>query len=273
MDFYNWLVIKTQSLAENIPSEVTVLFPENKPKPPEKEMYIVDNQNENEAVPDNANLLSEKNSRATNPQAGPELSKNNPMSEGNTPLQELSQRSGEETPFRPFNYKPFSSAALVGKQVNQPNNAEGSDNPFEQKEQQEMQNAGSGNDQRFDQPKFSVEEVGALSLSTYAWEWAPYIQKLKNKHKSVWYAPPAYTQLGLIHGYTKIVFEIGRDGNLIRSKVIDHQGHESLQIASEASIKAIFPFLPLPDDFPDETLTITATLIYPDLRKYFEKRR
>lgn len=273
IDFYDWLIVTTKNLTESVPSEVTVVFPENKPQPPEKEMYIVENQNENESIPENANLLAEKNSRAANPEATAEINKNSPMSEGNSPLEELSRPQTEQTPFQPYNYKPFSSAALIGKQIDVKNNAEGRDELLEQREQQESRQASEGTNQKFNQKKFSVEEVGALTLSTYAWEWAPYIQKLKNKHKNVWYAPPAYTQLGLIHGYTKIIFEIGRDGKLIRAKVIDHQGHESLKTASEASIKATFPFLPLPDDFPEETLTITATLIYPDLKKYFERRR
>lgn len=273
MDFYDWLVITTKNLSENIPSEITVVFPENKPQPAEKEMYIVDNQNESGEKPDDSNLLSEKNSRAANPEQSQQFAQNTPLSEGNVDFSELSRPPTEQTPFQPYNYKPFSSAALIGKQVNTKNNDEGVDKILKENEQQQNMQSSEGTNQKFNQQKFSVEEVGSLSLSTYAWEWAPFIQKLKNKHKNVWYAPPAYTQLGLISGYTKIVFEIGRNGNLIRADVIDHQGHESLRTASEASIKAIFPFIPLPDDFPDETLTITATLIYPDLRKYFEKRR
>jgi hypothetical protein len=116
------------------------------------------------------------------------------------------------------------------------------------------------------QQKFSVEEVGALTLSTYKWNWAPYVNALKNKLSYVWSAPAAYYQLGLIYGYTIIAFEIDRDGNLIKMKTLKHVGHSSLKVSSEEAIRALFKFKPLPPDFPDKTLTITAKLIYPNLR-------
>lgn len=268
IDFFDWLNIKMDQIAEKIPEKITLVFPENKPEPKKDEMLIVENQNENEELPQQGNLLSDKNSRAQNDPSTALNQFNTPFSRGNSPLQNLSGPMRQEQQFTPRN-KPFSKDALTGKQV--PDFSDQKET-FET-DQQPSQQASIGSNQFMNQEKFSVEEVGALSLSTYAWEWAPYINKLKQKHSAVWFAPPAYSRLGIIHGQTVIVFEIARDGSLVRAEVIDHKGHESLQISSFESIRAVFPFLPLPVDFPDETLTITATLIYPDLKKLYNERR
>jgi len=276
LNYWDLLVPDITEDPENISQEITVIFPENKPEPKtrEKEMLIVENQNENDEIPEDGNLLSDKNSRARNEQVTNLKRKNTPQSSGNVDHQELSNPKKENKPILPRGYKPFSSAALTGKQVDLFRNKGRGEDPFEKKGFRENSQSGSkGLNQRFNQNKFSVEEVGSMSLSTYAWEWAPYVRKLKEKHSAVWFAPPAYNRLGIIHGTTKIVFEIGREGQLIRAKVIDHKGHESLEVASLASVKAIFPFRPLPKEFPDETLTITATLVYPDLKKLYKNRR
>ena len=264
IDFFDWLNSKLDTIPESAPTQMTVVFPENKPDDPKT---IVENQNENDIIPDDSKLLSDKNSQARNPNITDINIKNTPKSDGNVDNQNLSSPILNEKTFRPNN-KPFSRNALTGKQIDpNKNREEYQENP------QDSQQAREGSNQRFQQKHFSVEEVGALSLSTYAWEWAPYINKLKRKHARVWFAPPAYSRLGLIYGQTVIVFEIARNGSLVRAEIIDHRGHESLETASFGSIKAIFPFLPLPENFPDETLTITATLIYPDLKKLSKERR
>jgi len=118
----------------------------------------------------------------------------------------------------------------------------------------------------YDQKQFSADQMGDISLSTYAWEWAPYINALKRKLYTVWFTPPAYNRLGLIYGQTVIEFSISRDGELLYYKVRDHQGHESLEKSSVNAIIAVFPFKKLPDNFPEDNLTITARLIYPKLK-------
>ena len=271
--FFDWLTVDTSLVAKNIPDDITVIFPENKPQREESAKQIVENQNETDEIPENSNLLSERNSRARNPELGNQFRKNSPMSEGNVNNPELSNPMQEQQQnTKPFSFKHFTSDALTGRRV-KPNDRYTEDQRRENSEQAQLQHGSEGTNQRFEQKQFSVEEVGSISLSTYAWEWAPYIQKFKIKHQRVWTAPPAYNQLGLIHGQTTIVFEIARDGTLISATVVDHKGHESLEVSSLESIKAVFPFYPLPADFPDEKLTITATLTYPDLRKLNNERR
>ena len=77
----------------------------------------------------------------------------------------------------------------------------------------------------------------------------------------------AYFSLGLIHGSTVIRLTIDRNGQMVHSQVLEHNGHSSLQGSSENAVNSVFPLKPLPVDFPDETLTLTLTLVYPNLRK------
>lgn len=250
-----WLLVKIKPASESIPQEITFTFPENRPKEPRE---VVQNLNENEEVPEQSNLLSDRNSRARNPERTDKTGKT-PLSAGNSPFSNLSGKASQKT-FRSFKKRSFSREALAGESYRKPRQRE------MDKEEAAQAQKSNGSNQMLQQNKFSVEELGAITLSTYKWQWAPYINSMKNKLERVWTVPPAYYRLGLVHGYTIILFTIDRGGNLIRMKVLKHSGHISLETSSTGAIKSLFPFLPLPDDFPDETLTITAKLYYPDLR-------
>jgi TonB family protein len=84
----------------------------------------------------------------------------------------------------------------------------------------------------------------------------------------VWYAPPAYYELGLIYGHTILRFKISRAGDISDLEVLRQVGHASLEQSSVSAIQAVFPFLPLPNNFPDEYLEVTVKMIYPNLREY-----
>jgi len=231
----------------------------NTPRPYE----IVENQNSNNLTPAETDLLSDHNSQARNPKKNDQITKNIPLSEGNTPLRNLSGLSqGGSNRFA--STSKFTSKELTGGSYNAFKLSTQSDEESGDVSEKSMASAGGTNN--FDQGRFSVEEVGDLTLSTYKWEWAPYVNAMKNKLQRVWFAPAAYYALGLIHGQTIIRYTIDRNGRLVEWEVLGHEGHESLKISSVEAVKALFPFLPLPDHFPDETLTITARLIYPDLR-------
>lgn len=241
----------------DLPEEVTVLFPENKPK------SIVENINENSEIPEVSDYLSDFNSQARTEQILRELG-NQPMSRGNIPYANLTRPTIQKQLENQLKTKKFSREALVGKQA-----PDFQDNAY-QTESQEAQKKNLANQNTtnniYDQEQFSADQMGDISLSTYAWEWAPYINALKRKLYTVWFTPAAYNRLGLIHGQTVIEFSISRDGKLLYHKVHDHEGHESLEKSSVNAITAVFPFKKLPDNFPEDNLTITARLIYPKLR-------
>lgn len=254
----DWLFLQNaENNKKSPPQEVSIVFPENKPT--EEPRLIVENMNENEVVPERSNYLSDKNSQARNRQKTDNISKD-PNSKGNSPFANLSTPLAQKK-FKDFAPNKFSTKAITGETFEEAKKRAEKDN----KRAGSVHQDGSG--QNFQQQDFSVEELGSISLSTYAWEWAPYVNKMKKKLHRVWYPPTAYSRLGLIHGYTVIKYTINREGKLTQFKVLKHKGHESLEVSSSEAIKALFPFLPLPDSFPEEHLTITAKLFYPNLRQ------
>jgi outer membrane biosynthesis protein TonB len=258
MQWDRWWEMGMAETAEAIPQEISFTFPEN--KPPEQPREIVENINENEEIPEQSNLLSDRNSRARNEERT-EQTGDKPKSMGNSPFANLSRPQASQRNFQTPGFRKFSSDALTGKQV--PDNKKQEEEEARKAQQQSQSSLGTN--QNFDQKDFSVEELGALSLSTYKWKYAPYVNALKRKLYRVWNVPPAF-YMGLISGYSIIVFEISKDGKLLNIKLLEHRGHESLEVASMESIKALFPFIPLPDDFPEETLIITAKLHYPNFK-------
>jgi len=260
----NAYVIDLRQHLEKTPEEVVIVFPENKPK------QIVENTGENEEMPEKSDLLSERNSRAKN-ESLLEQRQNQPFSIGNTPFanlshpQSLAQNSYVEK-FNPRTAGKFSRRALLGdKSFKTPDNSQIDRVTPASRESYIRENDGTNN--FYNQKEFSAEGLGNLTLSTYAWEWASYMNYFKKRLYEVWRAPPAYFSMGMIHGYTVIRLTIDRNGQMVQSQVLEQNGHSSLQVSSENAVNAVFPLKPLPVDFPDETLTLTLTLIYPDLRQ------
>jgi len=256
IEYGDWLQFTAAEVLES-PKEMVVTFPENKPF--EKPREIVENINENEETPEESNLLSDRNSRARNPEKTDQTG-DDPLSKGDAPFSNLSRPQQFDKSFKPPGFKKFSSSALTGTQpATDQNTNRASQN------QQPSQRASLGTNTNLDQKDFSIEELGPLTLSTYQWDYAPYINALRRKLHRVWNVPPAF-HMGLISGHSVILFEINKDGTLLNIKLLEHQGHESLEIASMESIKALFPFRPLPESFPEETLKIAAKLHYPNLK-------
>lgn len=239
---------------------VTILFPENKP------MKIVENINENDQEPDYSDLLADRNSRARNPELLDEFG-NQPFSTGALPFENLSNPAIPLVASRQ-SVKKFSRDAL-GKDALDAVEQSAADQSLNEETRtgSAAANDSYSPDQNWAQKKFSADEIGGISLSTYAWEWAPYIYALKRKLYQVWSPPVAYYYLGLIYGHTVIQFSISRDGQLLWYKVLEQNGHESLQQTSVNAIVALFPFKALPTNFPENQLTITAKLIYPNPRE------
>jgi len=252
------LVIDLSPEEKDLPEEVTVVFPENKPK------FIVENINENDEIPDESDLLSDYNSRARNANLSEQFS-NQPMSDGNIPFANLTRPRIQQLLKDQFQTKKFTKEALIGKQTNN-DQTNISKKPTSLNQERIYADEKTTNN-LYEQKKFSADQVGDMSLSTYAWEWAPYINALKRKLYSVWFTPAAYHRLGLIYGHTVIQFQISGNGHLVGFEVLEHNGHESLEQSSINAINSVFPFKPLPANFPEENLTITARLIYPNLRR------
>ncbi len=106
-----------------------------------------------------------------------------------------------------------------------------------------------------------AEETGMFQLNTYAWDFAPYLIQLKNKIERNLYPPPAFNRLG-IQGSHLIRFTILPDGGLTDLQLIKKEGSNSLVETSTKALIVSAPFMPLPENFPEEKLIITAQFNY-----------
>jgi hypothetical protein len=108
---------------------------------------------------------------------------------------------------------------------------------------------------------------GEISLSTTAWEYAPWVQAFRRAVEERWHAPIAY-QLGMISGWTRVVLVIERSGELRSLEVVGQEvDHRSLTDAVVYALEEAAPYRPLPAHFPDETLELTIRFVYPGPRR------
>ncbi|MBN1482693.1 hypothetical protein EH223_11940 [candidate division KSB1 bacterium] len=117
-------------------------------------------------------------------------------------------------------------------------------------------------DADWDNQQSNAEALGGISLSTYQWDYAPYLLYMKRRIREHLYPPTAFVQMGAISGDVTISFVLRRDGAVRDLKLIGNRGHNSFIDPSLNSIKASAPFKPLPDDFPEPYLELTWTFVY-----------
>ena len=118
-----------------------------------------------------------------------------------------------------------------------------------------------------DNPNGNAELTGETSLSTTAWEYAPWMQRFGRRLMANWIAPAAY-YMGILRegGWTTVEMEIARSGQVLRMDILEQQGHPSLTTAAVGALHTISPMEALPADFPDKTLILRVRLIYPKIR-------
>ena len=114
----------------------------------------------------------------------------------------------------------------------------------------------------FDQQLSNAKQKGGISFNTYEWEFAPYMLKLKEKVEGHLNPPYAFTHMGMINGNTLLRFKIYPDGSLKDLCIVGSDAHISLDQTSENAIKFSVPFAPLPKNFPEPFLEVTALFSY-----------
>lgn len=103
---------------------------------------------------------------------------------------------------------------------------------------------------------------GGITLNTVAWDYAPWIQKFRRDFLRDWRAPYAY-HMGLIHGWHVLELEIAPDGELLRLDLKEQDGSDALVQTSDLTFRALAPYHPLPDSFPEKSLILLIKLVYP----------
>jgi hypothetical protein len=105
-------------------------------------------------------------------------------------------------------------------------------------------------------------EAGSdFALNTTAWEWGPYMARLKRaieEHVS----PPAAFYYGTAAWITRVRFRIEPDGRLSALELIDHRGVTNLQHVSLDAVRGAADYEPLPPDFPEPYLEIVGAFYF-----------
>ena len=114
----------------------------------------------------------------------------------------------------------------------------------------------------WNQQQSSANALGGVSLSTYAWDFAPYIFYMKKRIRDHLYPPQAFVQMGAISGEVTLQFVLRRDGTVRNLTLIGNNGHTAFIDPSLNSIKASDPFKPLPETFPEPYLELAWTFVY-----------
>ena len=111
----------------------------------------------------------------------------------------------------------------------------------------------------------SAVERGNFQLSTYEWDFAPYMADFKRRVESNIFPPPAW-DLGMVEGRTVLNIRIMRDGSLELLKVERYDGSELLRDTNLRAVQLSAPFQPLPDHFPDPHLDIRYLFLWKIIR-------
>ena len=221
----------------------------------------------NEKAPKDADLVSDKNAIARDGYRQKDKVDGNPYSEGdlnvkNLPLIKLepvpqsqaqpekqsnpeNKKNQENISDPGFTYQKFSRRQLLKKNQESP-----------QLRQENL------NRPLYENRKFNAKDLGGFSFNTYNWDFAPYMLAMKRKVEHNIFPPPAFTHMGLISGETILRFKVLPNGEVKDLKVLRFSGHPSLKETSVQAILSSSRFKPLPSDFPENFLEVTASFSY-----------
>ncbi len=242
---------------------------EDQRRPLEFQLIETPDEAQSDTPPEQADLVSDKNAIAGDPYQDSDMPEGDPYSEGDyvfkdypSPPNQNNQQNNAEANFNAtgqdhnaeyepasegFNYQKFSRKKLL-------ETPESDQNAHSQQEHQQRP--------QYENRKFSAKDLGGFAFNTYNWDFAPYMLAMKKKVERNIFPPPAFTRMGLISGEYLIRFKVMPNGKVSDLQVLDYKGHESLK---ETSVQAIFnssPFKPLPADFPEDYLEVTAAFSY-----------
>jgi hypothetical protein len=108
----------------------------------------------------------------------------------------------------------------------------------------------------------SLTRQGGMSFNTYEWDFAPYMLAMKRRVERNLHPPYAFTHMGMVSGTNILSFTVLRDGTIKGLKILGSETHFSLDRTSVRAIELSAPFLPLPYDFPEDVLEVTAQFSY-----------
>ena len=112
----------------------------------------------------------------------------------------------------------------------------------------------------------SSSDMGGFSFNTYNWDFAPYLLSMKRRIRGNMSLPYAFTHLGAISGDIMVHFTVLPSGVVSKLEILDSDAHYSLEQSSVNAIQTSSAFQPLPSDFPEERLEVTAKFSFSILK-------
>jgi len=109
--------------------------------------------------------------------------------------------------------------------------------------------------------KTTSPESTGLTFDTSEFKHRGYMRLLREKIQSTWQYPKEAAKLG-ISGDLYIKFTIKKNGELVKTEIIRTSGYRHLDKAAKKALKDAQPYWPLPEDWENEELEITAHFIY-----------
>ena len=104
---------------------------------------------------------------------------------------------------------------------------------------------------------------GDFSLSTYAWDYAPYMRRLKRQIEDyTWTILPTAFWYGIAGWATQVRFVILPDGSLKSIVITGHEGVLDLRHVAPDAVNGAADFEPLPPGFPEPTLVVTGNFYF-----------
>ena len=112
----------------------------------------------------------------------------------------------------------------------------------------------------------SSSDMGGFSFNTYNWDFAPYLLTMKRRIRGNMSLPYAFTRLGAISGDILVHFTVLPTGVVSKLEILESDAHYSLEQSSVNAIQTSSAFQPLPSDFPEERLEVTAKFSFSILK-------
>ena len=258
-----WLIespLFSSQSPEDVPPPEPLVFEFEQPEQPPEVIETPESARTDRPNPD-ARLASDKNARAQNEVAVDKLPLGEAYSEGEVDFPQMAEVPAQPQP----------EANLQEENTHEKQEAPIRDTGMETASQFSREWLTGAKPQSFrgellrpktNQRRTRAEDLGAFSLNTYAWDFAPYMLRLKRRIEKNIFPPPAFTYMGIISGQAVLRFRILPDGTLSHLEVLSYNGHKSLLNTSLKAVEVSAPFEPLPGDFPEKYLEVTGRFEY-----------